>query len=132
MNAVYDQIFTDFSTYYGMDVSKEYTLSYKEVMVLPTNIYPIEQYDSMLRQSLEVGVMAWVISVNNAPAAVLATKEEAEWVLEQVLAPYKENAAEKQRTDIHFLEDVEIKNTSIDFKIHCRSGDSTESFDVRR
>lgn len=116
MNAVYDKLYEDFSSYYGMDVFKEYELSYKEVNVRQLNIYPVEQYDAMLRQSLNVGVMAWVIMVNNAPAAVLETKEEAEWVLEQVLAPYKENANEKNRSNIGFLEDVEIVNMSIDYK----------------
>lgn len=116
LDEILNTMYADYEAYYGMSISNDYDVTYEIVKVKEQFIYPTQYYDAIFRNNLSVGVMAWVIYVNNSPAVVLETREEAEWVLGQLLMPYKLDAEVKGRTDIGFLENVEIKNTSMDYR----------------
>lgn len=115
LEAMLEYIYSEYETYYSMEVAKDVTLSYVPVNIDDQYLCPSTYYEEMLRTSLEVDVIAWVIFVNNTPVIALDKRDDAQWVLEQLVAPYKNEEEADGRTDIGFLENVEIKGEAIIF-----------------
>lgn len=117
LEAMLERIYTEYEAYYGMEVSRSITLSYFPVYIEKEHLCSSGYYEDILRTNLKVNVVAWVIFVNNTPVIALNNREDAQWILEQLLAPYKNEEGVENRTDIGFLENVEIKSESIDFDL---------------
>ena len=109
------QIQKEFKQTYSMEILDETELKYKKVKIERNHICPPEVFVNILRKSVDVKVMGWVIAVNDRPAASVQTKEEAEWVLEQILVPYQETKAGQQRVSTGFVEDVQIVNDAVEY-----------------
>lgn len=108
-------IYAKSQTYYGMEVDKDYKITYSKVLINEQFICPPQYYEVVFSNNIEVKVIAWVIFVNNAPVVALDSRADAQWILEQLLAPYRDDIAVSNRFDIGFLENVEIKSVSISY-----------------
>lgn len=117
LEAMLEMIYSEYETYYGMEVSRNIALSYSPAYIEKEYLCPSQYYEDILRTNLEVNVVAWVIFVNNTPVIALNNREDAQWILEQLLAPYKDEEGAENRNDIGFLENVEIKSEPIDYSI---------------
>jgi len=78
-------------------------------------ICPDEVFVDILKDSVDVKVMAWVILVNNAPAAAVKTQEEADSTLERVLAPFMDEFSNDSRLEVGFVELVEVVEMAIEY-----------------
>jgi len=117
LEAMLEKIYTEYEGYYGMEVSRDVGLSYYPVYIEKEHLCPSVYYEDIMRNNLEVNVIAWVIFVNNTPVIALENREDAQWILEQLLLPYKNEEESENRFDIGFLENVEIKSEAIDYSI---------------
>jgi len=115
LEAMIDTIYSEHETYYDMEVSRDTKLSYYPVNIDKQYLCPSKYYQNILRNSLEVNVIAWVIYVNNTPVLALEKRDDAQWVLEQLLLPYKNEEESENRSDIGFLEKVEIRSEAFDY-----------------
>jgi len=98
-----------------MEVARDVSLDYIPVRIEKQYLCPSKYYEDILRNNLEVNVIAWVILVNNTPVLALEQRADAQWVLEQLLVPYQSETDSENRSDIGFLESVEIKSEAINF-----------------
>ncbi len=106
----------EFKKTYNMEILDETELAFEKVKIGKNHICPPEVFVSILEDSVDVKVMAWVIAVNDRPAAAVQTKEEAEWVLEQILVPFQETKEGQERVSTGFVENVEIKNDAVEYR----------------
>ncbi len=113
-NALQD-IVEEFRDDYDMSVFDDTTLEYNPVMIDKQYICPNEVFVSILKGCIDVKVMAWVILVNNAPAAAVKTQEEAESALQRVLEPFLDVPTTRNRVDVGFVENVEVKEKPIEY-----------------
>lgn len=102
---------------YGMEVQQSGQLSFSPVHCDDQNIMDEADIVSALKSNIDVKVVASVITVNGHPAVALRTEEEARQALEAVLAPYRNVPADRYRTDIGFVEDVQVQQMPIDFDL---------------
>lgn len=109
------QIQQEFKNTYHMEILDETEMQYDKVKIKKNHICAPQVFIDILKDSVDVKVMAWVIAVNDRPAAAVHTKEEAQWVLDQILVPYQETKAGQQRTSTGFVEHVEIKNDAVEY-----------------
>jgi murein DD-endopeptidase MepM/ murein hydrolase activator NlpD len=58
-----------------------------------------------------------VILVNDRPAVALKSAEQAQQVLDAVLAPYQSAPANRQRTEVAFVENVRVEQQPIDYSL---------------
>ncbi len=105
----------EFKNDYNMNVFDDTTLEYRPVMIEKQFICPPDYFEKILKECVDVKVMAWVILVNNAPAAAVKTEAEAQSALDRVLAPFLDIPTDRQRIDVDFVEDVEVKEMPIEY-----------------
>lgn len=105
----------EFRQSYGMQIYDDTTLEFDRVKIMNCYMCPPDFYEVLLRQTLKAKVMAWVITVNSRPAVALRTQQEADAVLERILEPYQAVAEDKGRTEIKFLENVEVVNAPAEY-----------------
>ncbi len=110
-----DNIYAEYENYCGMEVSRDIVLTYNMVNINEQYLCPSEYYEQLLKDSIDINVVAWVIYVNNNPALALQKRDDAQWVLEQILSPYENYSDNIERFDIGFLENVEIKSEAISY-----------------
>lgn len=115
LETMLETIYAEHESYYGMEVSKDVALSYYPIYIEQGHLCPSSYYEDILRNNMEVNVVAWVIFVNNSPVIALNNREDAQWILEQLTVPYKNEEGAENRTDIGFLENVEIKSEAISY-----------------
>ena len=110
-----NEIRTDFSENYDMNVYDATTLEYNPVMIDRQFLCPAEVFEQILKDSVDVKVKAWVILVNGAPAAAVKTQEEAQAALDAVLEPFLDVPTTRNRVDVGFVENVEVKQMPIEY-----------------
>ncbi len=116
LESTVNSIYSEYEQYCGMEVSRDVALTYLPVNIDEQYLCPSEYYEQIIRDNLDLDVVAWVIYVNNNPALALKKRDDAQWVLEQLLSPYENYDADIERFDIGFLENVEIKSESISYE----------------
>ena len=96
---------------YGMNVTDQLEIEYKQVEANANYICPAPVFTNMIQDSLkgQVKVLATVIYVNDWAAAVVQTPEEAQWVLEQAKAPYEKPTNGSTYSNISFVEEVRVE-----------------------
>lgn len=109
------EISDEFSEYYGMNVFDNTVLEYNPVMIDKQFICPDEVFVDILKESVDVKVMAWVILVNNAPAAAVKTQEEGQSALDRVLSPFMDEFSNDSRLEVGFVELVEVVEMPIEY-----------------
>ncbi|MEX1376560.1 MAG: peptidoglycan DD-metalloendopeptidase family protein [Eubacteriales bacterium] len=116
LESLIQEIYAENETYYNMEISKDTVLTYEPVKIAEQFVCPTSYYQDIIRGNLKVNVIAWVIYVNNSPVLALEQRTDAQWVLEQILLPYKNEEGSENRFDIDFLENVEIKSEVISYE----------------
>lgn len=109
------EISDEFSEHYGMSVFDNTVLEYNPVMIDKQFLCPEEVFVKILKESVDVKVEAWVILVNNAPAAAVKTQEEADSALDRVLAPFMDEFSNDSRLEVGFVELVEVVKMPIEY-----------------
>ena len=107
---------TKFAEAYGMKITDQLEIEYKQVQTEANHICPADVFTNMISKSIDVKVLAAVIYVNDWPAAVVKTLEDAEWVLEQAKAPYETPSNGALYSNISFVEEVRTEEGAADFK----------------
>ena len=115
VNAFLADVRTQFADAYGMKVTDQLETDYRQVEVGAEHICPAEAFTQIIADFIHVKVLATVICVNDWPAAVVKSPEEAQWVLEQAKAPYETPSDGSLYSDISFVEEVSIKEGAEDF-----------------
>lgn len=105
----------EFREDYGMQIYDDTSLEFIKVKISSQYICPADVYVQILKENIDVKVMAWVINVNSRAAVALKTQDEAAEVLQRVLEPYQEVAEDNERTEIDFVENVEVVNETIEY-----------------
>jgi murein DD-endopeptidase MepM/ murein hydrolase activator NlpD len=100
-----------------MDVQQGGSLTYCPVHCDSQNIMGEDDIMSALKSSIDVKVVASVITVNGRPAVALRTEAEAQQAKEAVLVPYRNVTADRYRTGIGFVEDVQVQQMPINFSL---------------
>jgi hypothetical protein len=108
------QIQTDLKNTYGMDTQRPASLTYAPVTCDSQNICTDAQIKQVLKDNMDIKVMASVIRVNDRPAVALKSAGEAQQALDAVLAPFQ-TTTQNARTDIAFVENVQIQQLPIDY-----------------
>ncbi len=101
---------------YGMKVTDQLEIKYRQVATSAKHICPADVFTNMIEHSIDVKVLATTIYVNDWPAAVVMSQEEADWVLEQAKAPYEVPSDGAVYNDISFVEAVRIEEGAVDFR----------------
>ena len=109
------EIQTEFREDYNMEVFDTTVLEYNPVKIDKQFLCPDTVFVDILKGCIDVKVMAWVILVNNAPAAAVKTEEEANSALERVKAPFLDVPTTRNRISVGFVEDVTIKQMPIEY-----------------
>lgn len=98
----------ELSNSYGMKTIDQLKIEYRPIKSSSNHICPAEVFNNLIKSSIDVKIVAPIIYVNDWPAAVVKTVEEANWVLEQAKEPYKNPTKGSLYTDIDFVEKVRI------------------------
>ena len=91
-----------------MTVLDDQLLEVRQTRVDRRYLTSVEDVSAQIRRNLDAQVSASVIYVDGMAAVAFATEEDANWVLEQLKAPYADNA-----TDIGFVQEVEIRQSDV-------------------
>ena len=114
-----DSFLTDVRNQYadawGMNVTDQLEIEYKPVEANAKHICPADVFTNMIIKSIDVKVVATTIYVNDWPAAVVKTPEEAQWVLDQAKAPYESPSDGSIFTDVSFVEEVRVEEGPADY-----------------
>lgn len=110
-----NNIQAEFSQDYGMNIFDSTELSFNPVKIDKQFLCPEEEFIKILKKSVDVKVMAWVILVNNAPAAAVKTQAEAQSALDRVLSPFMEEFTNDSRLEVGFVELVEVVEMPIEY-----------------
>ena len=108
VQAAIDDIYKDLSAQYGVTVLDDQLLEVRQTRVDRRYLTSVEDVSAQIRRNLDAQVSASVIYVDGMAAVAFATEEDANWVLEQLKAPYADNA-----TDIGFVQEVEIRQSDV-------------------
>jgi murein DD-endopeptidase MepM/ murein hydrolase activator NlpD len=108
LEEIIEDIYANLSEEYGMSILANQRLVMEDTMVDPKYIAAPEEVGEAVRQSIDMQVNAVVISVDGISAVALPTPEDAQWVLDQLLEPFNEDAE-----SVQFVEDVEIGEKDI-------------------
>ncbi len=111
-----ENVRSQFADAYGMKVTDQLEIEYKQVQTTANHICPADVFTNMIQDSIEVKVLATIIYVNDWEAAVVASEEEAQWVLAQATAPYESPDNGAIYSDVKFVEDVRIEQGAADFR----------------
>ena len=104
-----------FAEAYGMNITDQLQLEYKPVRTGKNQICPADVFTVMIEKSIDVKVLASIIYVNDWPAAVVKTAEDAKWVLEQAKAPYETPGDGSLYSNISFVEEVRTEEGAADY-----------------
>lgn len=111
------QIQDDLKKSYGMDVQTGGELTFTPVSCDRQNILDETGIEGALKDNLNVKVMAAVITVNDRPAVALRTNDEAQQTLDAILKPFQNAPADLSRTDVSFVENVQVQQMPIDYAL---------------
>jgi murein DD-endopeptidase MepM/ murein hydrolase activator NlpD len=106
----------ELTTAYGMKTTDQLEIEYKPVETSSKHICPADSFNNLIKDNIDVKIMAPIIYVNDWPAAVVKTFEEAEWVLAKAKEPYENPTKGALYTDIEFVEEVRIEEGPADYK----------------
>ena len=106
---------SQFANAFGMKVTDQLEIQYRQVETSAKHICPAQAFTNMIADSIDVKVLASIIYVNDWPAAVVATAEDAQWVLEQATAPYETPSDGSVYSDISFVEEVRVEEGAADY-----------------
>jgi murein DD-endopeptidase MepM/ murein hydrolase activator NlpD len=95
---------------YKMKTTDQIEIEYRPVKTEKEYICPACTFNDFIRSRIDVKVVAPIIYVNDWPAAVVKTREEANWVLAQAKEPYEKPAKDSIYTDINFVEEVRVED----------------------
>lgn len=118
------QLETDLQATYGMGIQADEELTFAPVACDSQNILGAEGVKQALKNNVEVQVLASVITVNGRPAVALKTAEEAQQALDSILQPFLSVPAERNRTDVSFVETVQVQQMPIDYTLVQGSADA--------
>ena len=110
VEALYEQL----STEYGVNVLADQTLDLRDAMVDPKYVSSADAVAQEVRRNIEICVNAVVIDIDGMSAVALETREDAQWVLDETLAPYSGGDG---ITETKFLEDVSIEQKDVDYSL---------------
>ena len=105
---------TQYANAYGMKVTDQLEIEYKQVETSAKHICPAQAFTNMIAKSIDVKVLGTIIYVNDWPAAVVSTEEDAQWVLEQAKAPYEKPSDGSLLSNIAFVEEVRVEEGAAD------------------
>lgn len=114
MQSIIDGIYDDLSEEYGVQVLDSQLLVMREARVDPRYITAAEEVGDQIRKNLDAQVSASVIYIDGMTAVALASREDADWVLEQLQAPYVDAASEE---GVGFVEDVTIEQGEVSYSM---------------
>lgn len=100
----------ELSNYYGMETTDQLKIEYRAVKSSSDHICPAEVFNNLIQSSIAVKIVAPIIYVNDWPAAVVRTTEEANWVLEQAKEPYENPTKGSLYTNVEFVEEVHVND----------------------
>ena len=112
-----NDIQNDLKTSYGMEIELKQDLTFQPIRCERQNLLTNNELKHALRSNIDVDVVASVITVNDRPAVALKTEAEAQQALDSLLAPFHDVPADRQRTDIGFVEDVKVTQIPIDYAL---------------
>ena len=118
VDAYLSDVRTKFAEAYGMKVTDQLQIEYAQVETNAKHICPANVFTNMIQNSIDVKgvkVLATIIYVNDWPAAVVSSQEEAEWVLAEAKAPYEVTSDGTVYTDISFVEEVKVEEGAADY-----------------
>ena len=102
--------YDDLSVEYGVKVLSTQNLIIKSVKVDERYICDVEEIGDLITHSIDAKVNAYVIYIDDMAAVALPTRDDAQWVLDQLKAPYTETAIDG---DVGFVEDVRIQSDQV-------------------
>lgn len=101
---------------YGMETTDQLEIEYRPIETSSKHICPAEAFNNLIKDSIDVKIVAPIIYVNDWPAAVVRTMEEADWVLDQAKEPYRNPTKGSLYTNIEFVETVRVEPGPADYK----------------
>jgi murein DD-endopeptidase MepM/ murein hydrolase activator NlpD len=99
----------DLTNTYGMKTTDQLQIEYRPIETNSKYICPAESFNNLIKDSIDVKIVAPIIYVNDWPAAVVRTFEEADWVLNQAKEPYENPSKGSLYTNIEFVETVRVE-----------------------
>jgi murein DD-endopeptidase MepM/ murein hydrolase activator NlpD len=105
----------EFADDYQMDVVLPQALESKEVYIKAENIGSLGDVDRAIRRYVDVKVAGTAILVDGQPATATKTLEDAQWVLNEILAPYEAVKDKREIEEIGFMQKVELMTQPVDF-----------------
>lgn len=115
VEGIIEGIKKEFADDYQMDVVLPQALESKEVYIKAENIGSLEDVSRAIRQYVDVKVAGAAILVDGQVAAATKTLEDAQWVLDEMLAPYQAVKDKREIEEIGFIQKVEIVSQPVDF-----------------
>jgi len=115
VEGIIEGIKKEFADDYQMEVVLPQTLESKEVYIKAENIGSLEDVDRAIRRFVDVKVAGAAILVDGQLATATKTLEDAQWVLNEILAPYEAVKDKRKIEEIGFMQQVEIVSQPVDF-----------------
>lgn len=112
LQASVDALYEELSVEYGVDVLANQELVLEEALVDRRYVSSVDEVTEEVKRNIGINVSATVITVDGMVGAVLETEEDAQWVLDQALAPYLGGDGD---IEVGFLEDVKIEQQEVDY-----------------
>ncbi len=106
---------SEFADAYGMKVTDQLEIEYKQVQTAANHICPADVFTNMIQSSIKVKVLATIIYINDWEAAVVSSQEEADWVLAEATAPYESPSNGATYSDVSFVEEVRVEQGAANF-----------------
>lgn len=112
LQANVDALYEELSVEYGVDVLANQELVLQQAYVDPRYVSSVDEVTEEVKRNIGIQVNAVVITVDGMTGAVLESEDDAQWVLDQALAPY---LATESDMEVGFLEDVKIEHQQVDY-----------------
>ncbi|MBP3371464.1 MAG: M23 family metallopeptidase, partial [Clostridia bacterium] len=109
-----DALYEELSVQYGVDVLANQELVLQDALVDPRYVSSVDEVTREVKRNIGINVNATVITIDGMVGAVLESKEDAQWVLDQALAPYLGGDGD---IEVGFLEDVKIEQQEVDYSL---------------
>ena len=114
LEASVDSLYEQLSVEYGVDVLANQELEMRDTLVDPKYVSTPDDVADEVMRNIQINVNAVVIDIDGMAAVALESQEDAQWVLDQALAPYTNDEG---NTTVGFLEDVEIAQQDVDYSL---------------
>ena len=105
-----EKIYEDLDETYGVQLLADQELVLKDALIDEKYISDTQDITDEIRQHITLHTDGIVIDIDGMTAVAVETEEEAEWILDSLIAPYKDL---DNLTQIGFVEDVKIKHQNI-------------------